>query len=148
MSPPAFQSQSCIKVDSLMEILMRELSGCAGTRFAFVLAGVAITLAGCATQGPTPPTGVEQRIENATSRVDHEGLATRYEAQAAADEAAARRHQGYAATYRRNTSPASGPQEHLVLAKHCENLARAYQQAATENTALAKLHRELAAAAR
>lgn len=48
----------------------------------------------------------------------------------------------------KNTSPVSGPREHLVLAEHCENLARAYRQAADENTALAKLHRELAAAAK
>ncbi|MCW5660026.1 MAG: hypothetical protein KIT60_20180 [Burkholderiaceae bacterium] len=109
---------------------------------------VAITLGGCATQGPAVPAGADQKIENASGRVDHEALASRYEAQAAADAAAARRHQGYAATYRRNTSPASGPQEHLALAQHCENLARAYQQAADENAALAMLHRELAAASK
>lgn len=121
---------------------------CAGTRLVFALGAVLITLAGCATQGPAALAGAEPRIENVSSRVDHEGLASRYEAQAAADAAAARRHQGYAAIYRRNTLPASGPQEHLVLASHCENLARAYQRAADENTALAKLHRELAGAAK
>lgn len=121
---------------------------CAATRSVLALAVAAITLAGCATPGPTAPAIAQQKIENASSRVDHEGLASRYEAQAAADAAAARRHEGYAATYRRNTLPASGPREHQVLATHCENLARAYQQAADENTALAKLHRELAAAAK
>lgn len=121
---------------------------CPGARFVLALAVAAITLAGCATQGPTAPAGAGQKIENASSRVDHEGLASRYEAQAAADAAAAKRHESYAATYRRNASPASGPQEHLVLAKRCENLARTYQQAADENTALAKLHRDLAAAAK
>lgn len=122
--------------------------GCAAKRFVVALGVTMITLAGCATQGSMAPAGAEPRIESASSRVDHEGLASRYEAQAAADAAAARRHQGYAATYRRNTLPASGPQEHLALATHCENLARAYQQAAGENAALAKLHRELAAAAK
>jgi hypothetical protein len=121
---------------------------CARPLFVLALAGAAITLAGCATQGATAPAAAEQKIENASSRVDHEGIASRYEAQASADAAAARRHHGYAATYRRNTSPVSGPQEHLVLAKHCEKLAQAYQQAADENAALAKLHRELAAAAK
>ena len=119
---------------------------CVATRSVLAFAVAAITLSGCATQGPTAPAGADQRIENASSRVDHEALASRYEAQAAADAAAARRHQGYAATYRRNTSPASGPQEHLALAQHCENLARTYKQAADENAALAKLHRERAAA--
>jgi hypothetical protein len=131
-----------------MEVLMANQFRSAATRSVLALAVAAIALAGCATQRQTAPAGAEQKIENASSRVDHEGLASRYEAQAATDAAAARRHQGYAATYRKNTLPASGPQEHLVLAKHCENLARAYQQAADENTALAKLHRELAAAAK
>lgn len=121
---------------------------CAGTRRVFAFAVAAITLAACTTQRPTAPAGAELKVESASLRVDHEGLASRYEAQAAADTAAARRHQGYAATYRKNTSPKSGPQEHLVLAEHCEKLAGTYRQAAEENTALAKLHRELAAAAR
>lgn len=120
----------------------------AGTQLIFALAVTAVTLAGCATQRPTAPAGAELKIESASSRVDHEGLASRYEDQAATDAAAARRHQGYAAIYRRNASPASGPKEHLVLAERCESLARSYQNAADENTAMAKLHRALAAAAK
>lgn len=121
---------------------------CAGTRLVFALAVTAITLAACTTQRPPAPASAELKIENASSRVDHEGLASRYEDQAATDAAAARRHQGYAAIYRRNASPASGPKEHLILAERCESLARAYQNAADENTAMAKVHRELAAAAK
>lgn len=112
------------------------------------LAGVAMALTGCATQAPTAPVSVEQRIETASSRVDHEDLASRYEDQAALNAAAAQRHRGYAAIYRKNTSPRSGPEVHLAMAMHCENLARTLQQTADENLALAKLHRELAARAK
>ncbi len=103
---------------------------------------------GCATDRLSPPAAAVQRIESASSSLDHDAAAALHEGRAAADAAAAARHLGYAAVYRRNISPRSGPQEHAALARHCENLARAYQQAADENTALAKLHRDLAAAAK
>ncbi len=109
------------------------------------LAVAVVSFAACATQAPAPPIWAEQKIENPRSRLDHEEIAAQYERQAVVDAAAAKRHQGYAAIYRKNVSPRSGAQEHLALAKHCENLARAYQQASDENTAVAKLHRQLAA---
>ena len=49
----------------------------AGTLVALVSAAIAV--AGCATQLPVPPAGVEQKIENASSRWDHEELASQYE---------------------------------------------------------------------
>lgn len=116
---------------------------CAAARF--TLLGAVVSFAACSTQGPTPPMGVEQKIENAVSRLDHEEIAAQYDRQAVVDAAAAKRHHGYAETYRRNVSPRSGTQEHLALAKHCDNLARTYQQASDENTAVAQLHRQLAA---
>lgn len=109
-----------------------------------VLASAVLVSGGCSTQAPMAPAGIEQKIENASSRTDHEDIATQYERQAAVDAAAAKRHEGYAATYRKNTSLRSGVQAHATLAKHCENLARTYQQAADENLVLAKMHRELA----
>jgi hypothetical protein len=115
------------------------------SRALIVLAGAAIALAGCAAQTLALPTVFEHQIENANSRVDHEDIASQYERQAEVDAAAARRHQGYAAIYRKNTSPRSGVQAHATLAQHCESLARIYRQAADENLALAKLHREQAA---
>lgn len=114
----------------------------------FTLAGAVASVAACSTQVPTPPLGIEQRIENASSRVDHEELAAQYDRQAIVDAAAAKRHQGYAQIYRRNVSPRSGVEAHTALAKHCENLARTYQQAADENNAVAQLHRQLAAGAK
>ena len=112
------------------------------------LSGALIVLAGCTSQGATTPASIEQKIESASNRVDHEELAAWYEGQAAMNAAAAKRHQGYAATYRKNTSPRSDPELHQSFARHCENLARNYQQAAEQNLALAKLHREMAAQAK
>lgn len=112
---------------------------------AVLLAGAVFALAGCAAEAPTMPTSIEQKIENASSRQDHEELAAQYERQAGLDAAAAARHQGYAATYRRNRSLRGGLEAHENLAKHCDNLARTYQQAAAENLVMAKLQRDLAA---
>lgn len=115
------------------------------TRFA--LAGVVVLLAACSTQGPAASLGAEQIVETARSRLDHDELAARYERQAVVDAAAARRHQGYAQTYRRNVS-AQGSEAHSALAQHFERLARTYQQAADENNAVAQLHRRLASEAK
>ena len=103
----------------------------------------AIALGGCAFSGPAPTDGIEQRIAAASSRADHEYIAQQFERQATVDAAAAKRHLGYAAVYRRNTSPRSGPQAHEAMARHCEALARTYEQAAEQNLALAKLHRSM-----
>ena len=107
------------------------------------LIAAVITLAGCAAQGTTKLEGMEQKIETASTRSDHDAIALQYEQQAAADAASATRHQGYGRIYRRNQGPRSGQQHHLVLARHCDTLAQTYQQAAEENLAMAKLHRAL-----
>lgn len=117
------------------------------------VAGIALgaafmVLAGCATQETVVPVGIEPKIEHASNRAQHEDLAAWYEEQAAMNAAAAKRHQGYAATYRRNTSPRGSPDAHLALAVHCENLAKTYQLAADQSLVMARLHRDLAAQAR
>lgn len=109
-----------------------------------LLAAVA-TLGGCAAEGPTKPAGLEQKIENARSRADHEAIASQYEQQAGMDKTAAEKHQGYARSYQRAWANRGGQAN---MASHCENLAKTYQQAADENLALAKLHRQLAAEAK
>jgi hypothetical protein len=108
------------------------------------LVAAVVALGGCAAQLPAAPAGIEQSIESASSSQDHEKIALEYERQAGMDSANARRHVGYAATYRKNRSPRSGAQAHEALAKHCEGLARTYQQAADGNLALAMMHRQLA----
>lgn len=110
----------------------------------FALACAVMALTGCAVQGPTLRPSIEPAVESAVNRADHAELAVRYEREAAQNADAAKRHLGYASVYRRNISPRSGPEVHLALAKHCENLARTYQQAADESETMAKLHRQLA----
>lgn len=103
----------------------------------------AIALGGCASSGPAVTESIEQRIVNASGREDHEYIAQQFERQATLDAAAATRHLRYAAAYRRNTSPRSGPEVHEPMARHCETLARTYEQTANQNLAMAKLHRSM-----
>ena len=104
-------------------------------------------MSGCASQGPTAPGGIEQKIVNAHTRADHEELAGLFEKQSADDKAAAEKHRGYARSYRLNyrlnRSLRSGNQTNL--AAHCERLATQYEQAAGENVELAKAHRDMGA---
>ena len=106
-----------------------------------VLAAAILTLGGCAAEGPVKPGGLEQKIEAARTRADHEEIASLYEQQAGADKAEGERHRGLARAYGRSWTYKGG---HANLARHCENLARTHQQAAEENLALAKAHRQIA----
>lgn len=128
-------------------MMTKNLRGPGGSAVA-VLVSTVIAVAGCSIPASTPPPGIEQKIENASSRSDHEELASQYERQASTDLAAAARHKRYAATYLKNRSPRSGAEAHAALARHCESIAQAYEQAASGNLATAMLHRELAAEAR
>jgi hypothetical protein len=107
-----------------------------------VLAVAMLTLVGCAAEAPVKPAGLEQKIETARTRADHEEIASLYEQQAGTDKAAAERHRRLARTYERSWTDRGGQTN---MARHCENLARTYQQAAEENLALAKEHRQAAA---
>lgn len=100
-----------------------------------------LLLQGCATQWTQRPPGLEQKIVNAHSRGDHDELAVIYEQQAEADRAVAKEHETRARTYRREPRYRG---LNLSMAQHCEAIAREYRQAAEENAALAKLHREIA----
>lgn len=106
-----------------------------------VLTAGGLLLQGCATQWSHRPPGLEPKIVSAHSRGDHDELAVIYERQAEADRAVAKEHETRARTYRR------APQYrglNLSMVQHCEAIAREYRQAAEENAALAKLHREIA----
>lgn len=107
-----------------------------------VLAAAILTLGGCAAEGPVKPGGLEQKIEAARTSADHEVIASLYEQQAGADKAESERHRGLARAYGRSWTYKGG---HANLSRHCENLARTHQQAAEENLALAKAHRQIAA---
>ena len=84
-----------------------------------------------------------QKIESAKTRADHEALAAFYEQEAKTAQAKVEEHKQMAKAY--------GKIGHLVekhnMLQHCDRLVKNYQDAAQENLALAKLHRELAAKA-
>ncbi|WP_146039439.1 MULTISPECIES: hypothetical protein [unclassified Variovorax] len=107
-------------------------------------AGTLLIAAGCASRPPEDSALRPARSERTVSELDHGAIAAEYERQAAIDAATAKRHFGYAITYRRNRTPASGVEVHETLARHCENLARTYEQAANENLHIAGIHRQLA----
>lgn len=108
---------------------------------AFTILAAVSVLSGCALPSSSPYAPEEPRLQTAVGAEDHEALAKEYELQASADEAASKRHAGYASIYRRNTSWKAAA--HESLAKHCDEIARTYQTAAEQKLAMAKLHRAL-----
>jgi hypothetical protein len=80
-------------------------------------------------------------IQNATTKADHEALATHFEEEAKAVRAKAAEHRAMAQSYAKSGGYAATKGN---LVQHCESLAATYQKAADENLALAKQHRQLA----
>lgn len=118
-----------------------------------LLAAAVLALGGCAAEGPVKPAGLERKIEAARTRADHQEIAALYERQAGIDKEAGEQHLNLARAYERG-SVWAGPQIGSVrrlrrdkksFVAHCENLARVHQEAAAENLALAREHRQLAA---
>lgn len=114
-----------------------------------------VLVSACATEHPSHMTGgttyaqVEQRIAGARTRGDHEGLAQFFAQEADAAMQRAEMHRNLTQTY---AGPGYGgghvrATPALEPSRHCEALVRFYEQAAAENLALAKAHRQLAAEA-
>lgn len=112
-----------------------------------------VILGGCATQGPSPPQDIEQRVENARTESDHKDVASTYEQQAGIDKASSERHRRLALTYAKSWIPAppwnsrggAVPKGNPMMVRHCENLANLYEQASKANLELAAEHRRAAA---
>lgn len=85
-------------------------------------------------------------IQTAKTPADHEKIAAVYEQQARADEAAAANHRRMESLYK-GIDPTGGGRSSGQMAAHCKRTADDYSHAAAEHSALAKLHREAAAAA-
>ena len=107
-----------------------------------ILVAVTSILAGCASGPATGVSGLEQQVQSASTRSDHERIALAYEQQAGAEKASAQRHERMARSYRQGRNAAPG------MAAHCDNLARMYVQAGDELMGLAKMHRQMAAEAK
>jgi hypothetical protein len=110
-----------------------------------------LLLCGCtARQANDRPVAIEQQVANARSRADYEKVAVWYEQEAAAALEMARRHHRMLADIYRPAygSPYAGPYRNPGFVRHCADLAREYEEAAEQSSALAKLYRQLAAEAK
>ena len=89
-----------------------------------------------------------QKIKSARTPEDHEYIALIYEEQASAGLVAAEEHRRMGNFYKGVDPTGAGRATPLNMAVHCSNLIDVYTRVAKEYSALAKLHREAAAAAR
>lgn len=83
---------------------------------------------------------MEQAIERAKTKTDHEALAARYEKEANALMEKATRHEKMASAYRKTDNPKFGGD----AARHCLSMVSYFREAAVENQELAKMHRQMA----
>jgi len=106
-----------------------------------LISGVALLLiSACAPLGKMTH-DMDAMIQKATTKADHEALATHYEQEAKALQAKAADHRTMAQTYAKSGGYAVTKGN---LLQHCESLAATYEKAAGENLELAKQHRQLA----
>jgi len=89
------------------------------------------------------PMDMAQAVQSAKTRSDHEALAKHYEDAAKQMQANADEHKKMLAQYQSNK--ALYGKNAQDLSNHCQGLVRIYEQAAAENRAMAKSHREIAA---
>ena len=87
---------------------------------------------------------MDQAVQSASTKADHEALAVHYEQEAKALQAKAVEHDKMAESYSKVGYAASAKAN---LPQHCRQLVSRYREAARENLELARLHRELSAAA-
>jgi hypothetical protein len=98
-------------------------------------------LAGC-TQPNPHPMDMTTVIQNTKTKADHEVLATHYEQAAQDAEAKVEEHKKLLDQYQAH-SYLYGRQA-LMLEEHCQSMIHEYQQIATANLQMAKLHRQIA----
>lgn len=92
------------------------------------------------------PMDMNQAVQSARTRADHESLATHYDAAAKEMQAKAEEHQRMLAQYQGNKGLYGKQAQDLI--NHCQGLVRIYQQAAAENAKMAETHRLAAAEAK
>lgn len=101
---------------------------------------VLLLISACAPVG-TMTHDMATMIQRATTKTDHEALATHYEQEAKALQAKAADHRKMGEAYAKSGSYAV---RKANLPQHCDALASKYEGAAGENLEFAKLHRQLA----
>ena len=106
------------------------------------LLAASLLLGGCASIGVQKSPALQQKIESARTKADHEELAGYFEQEAKTLQAKAEQHQQVALAYGRPTEYARLENDFI---RHCNYLAGRYREAAEANLALAQLHRGIAA---
>ena len=109
-----------------------------------LILGAVLVLVGACTPAGKMTHDMAPAIQSATTKADHEALAAHYEQEAKELQAKAAAHQDMARSYERSGGYVSAKSN---LIQHCRDLSARYREAANENLALAKQHRELAAEA-
>ncbi len=114
-------------------------------RMAAVLLLVGVALSGCAGLSTAPSAALQQQIESARSRADHEALATNYDKQAAAARATAAEHRQLARTYQASPPITRGGGSMSV---HCNSIASSFEGIAAQFEGMAAGHRQMAGEAK
>jgi len=109
--------------------------------FAALLA-VDLSLGGCISSGSQKPARLQEKLEAARTKADHDELAGYYQQEANALQAKAKQHEQKAQAYGPPTGYARLEND---LARHCNYLGSKYRDDAEASLALAKLHRRMAA---
>jgi outer membrane murein-binding lipoprotein Lpp len=102
---------------------------------------LSVVLAGCAADPKVPSPELQQRIEAARTRADHEALSTYYEREAAGARAIATEHRKMAKTYQGMALSGRGGGS---MTAHCNSIVRMYEGIAAEYDGLATDHRQMA----
>jgi hypothetical protein len=88
------------------------------------------------------PMDMTRAVQNAKTAADHDALARHYDDAANEMQAKVEEHKKLLTYYQPQKTRNKQAQD---LANHCQGLIRIYEQAAAENRAMAKSHREMAA---
>lgn len=115
------------------------------SRFAAtVLLCAAAALSGCAgvaTPPALPQPSLQQRIDAAHTRADHEKLEAYYQAEASTARSKAQEHREMIKAYERQVA---GGRSNANMATHCHSLIQSYESIAADYDRLATNHRQMA----
>ena len=114
------------------------------TLLQLIFTGIVITLV--ALSPVVPPVAaadmsLDQMIENAKTKADHEAIAKHYEAEAKTYQAMAEQHKKMEASYQIMSQGKGGVAGFVA---HCKKLVSKYEELAKEDLELARLHRQFA----
>ncbi len=111
---------------------------------ASVMLAVAIALSACATVATPPTLPLQQRIEAAHSRADHQALEAYFNGEAAQARAKADEHRNMILTY---LSQVATGRANANMPTHCHMLIDSYESMAAQYELMAASHHQLAALA-